>query len=336
MNTQPLQPDMASESAANLGDSSIFTDLPPGDHALEVAARRGFGPLSAQADQFWHGNARPCVTCGQLVLRDADACDSCGQELDEDMLEKMRAHAGPWFVLEHVRPFPGVNLDRIIRQISRGLITETSIVRGPSTDYQWRFAVETPGLCRYFGKCWNCHERTMPSDTYCRHCLSSLSFEKPRTVTVTPRTTVAPTAESPQTASATVMPPHGSSAVAAPTTPRVAGSGARPLASPFPVPASGPALTSAAPLRPAVPSSSDQLRELTAALGRVDRVIHDPQWDEPPRIAGIRATWVAAILLTLVIVILLFLVETRNDQMPPPGPGMAVPFAVQPINPHAE
>ena len=93
------------------------SELPPGDHPLEIAARRGIGPLSPQAEEVWHGNAKPCVSCGLLVLRDQRECDQCGQDLGDDMLAKMRAHAGPWYVLEHLHPFPGVSLERVIRQI---------------------------------------------------------------------------------------------------------------------------------------------------------------------------------------------------------------------------
>lgn len=152
--------------------------MPVVDHPLEVAAKRGFGPLSEYSSDVWHGDGVPCVTCAQLVRRGATMCDACGQDLSPEMIQKMRAHAGPWYVYEHVRPFPGVSLDRIIRQIHRGLITETSIVRGPTTDYQWRFAVETPGLCRYFQRCWQCHVEVTASDLYCAHCLTSLSFDR--------------------------------------------------------------------------------------------------------------------------------------------------------------
>ena len=164
---QPINP--------NLGD-----DLPPGDHPCEVAARNGFGPLSPKAREVWHGDAQPCVSCGQLVRREETQCEHCGQNLSPDMLEKMRANAGPWFVFEHVRPFPGVSLDLIVRQIRRGVLTEASIVRGPATQYQWRFAVETPGLCRYFGWCWRCHGEVSPSDSQCPKCHAFLGFEPPR------------------------------------------------------------------------------------------------------------------------------------------------------------
>ena len=158
------------------------SEMPPGDHPLEVAARRGIGPLSPLVREVWHGHARPCVSCGHLVLREQRECDHCGQDLSLQMIEKMRLHAGPWDVFEHVRPFPGISLERVIRQIRRGVVTETSIVRGPATDFQWRFAIETPGLCRYFGKCWSCHAKVLPSETHCPDCLALLAFEKPKPV----------------------------------------------------------------------------------------------------------------------------------------------------------
>ncbi|MCO6436625.1 MAG: zinc ribbon domain-containing protein [Phycisphaerae bacterium] len=163
------------------GDDLTFAgNLPPGNHPLEIAARAGFGPLSEHVHEAWHGGAVPCVTCGQLVRRGSTTCEHCGQDLRPEMLDRMRAHAGPWYVLEHVRPFPGVSLERIVRQIRRGLISETSIVRGPATDHQWRFAVETPGLSRYFNRCWKCHDSVSPGDTYCRNCRAYLLFEQPK------------------------------------------------------------------------------------------------------------------------------------------------------------
>lgn len=147
---------------------------------MEVAARKGFGPMSANAHDAWHGGAIPCVSCGQLVRRGQRECEECGQDLTPEALARMSAHAGPWFVFEHLRPFPGVSLERIVKQIRRGLITPTSIVRGPSTYFQWRFAAETPGLCRYFQVCWNCQSSVTSTDAQCRVCGSFLSFEGPQ------------------------------------------------------------------------------------------------------------------------------------------------------------
>ena len=253
-------------------------DLPQGNHPLEVAARRGFGPLSPHAEQAWHGQARPCVSCGQLVLRNSEACDFCEQDMRVEMLEKMRAHSGPWYVLEHVRPFPGISLERIIRQIRRGLITETSIVRGPATEHQWRFAGETPGLCRYFGKCWQCREEVSPSDAHCPHCMSFLSFEQTRPV-------------SPVPAPAVAVSPSPTSQLGASRPPVVASS-----------------------VPEVEPVGSENLRQLSAALNQTELPPREPIWDEPPRVGGIRATWIAAGLLVMVVLALLWFTSARTSE----------------------
>lgn len=141
---------------------------------VELAARRGLGPLSPAGGRVWHGDARPCVSCGQLVRRALKTCTECGQDLSDPMLEKMREHSGPWYVHEHVRPFPGVSLDRLIRQIRRGVLTRTTVVRGPTTYHQWRFAAETPGLSKYLGCCWKCQAAVQPADSVCGACGADL------------------------------------------------------------------------------------------------------------------------------------------------------------------
>jgi hypothetical protein len=54
---------------------------------------------------------------------------------------------------------------------------------------------------------------------------------------------------------------------------------------------------------------------------------HDALWDEPPRIAGIRATWVATALIIIVIIALLFFTQTRSGSTPR---APATPEAVTP------
>lgn len=268
-----LQPDSTAE---------VEPVYPPGDHPLEVAARRDFGPLSPLSKTYWHGRGKPCVSCGQLVLRDSTVCDNCEQDLSPEMLEKMKVHAGPWYVLEHVRPFPGVTLDRIVRQIRRGLITETSIVRGPSSDYQWRFAVETPGLCRYFNRCWQCHEAASPADTYCQNCLAHLSLERPP-------------AGRPQLASSPVNP-----AAPAPGQPTNS-------APPGAVAHQAHIGHSDASSPPPGSAHSSELLQLSAALHQAELKGHNNTPDEPPRIGGIPATWVIAGVLVLTIAVVLLL-----------------------------
>ncbi|MCH8149322.1 MAG: hypothetical protein IH987_15285 [Planctomycetes bacterium] len=249
--TTPIEPTSKTEAAS---------DMPLGDHPLEVAARTGFGPLSSKVGDAWHGEAVPCVSCGHLVRRTQDHCDECGQDLGARMLAKMRTHAGPWYVLEHLHPFPGVTLDRIIRQIRRGLLTETSIVRGPSTDHQWRFAVETPGLCRYFGRCWHCHNEVAPSDSTCTRCRTNLNFDQ--------SDDLGHPATSSKRANA-----HGS-VVLEPTA---------------------------------------ELRELSAALGQAGGAVHESNWETAPRIGGIRASWIAAFLVVVVIALLIWFTGVRKN-----------------------
>ena len=266
---EPVEPPTATDSVK---PQPTDLDMPPGDHALEVAARAGIGPLSPLGRDVWHGESRPCVSCGQLVRRGTKECDHCEQDLRDEMVEKMRVHAGPWYVLEHVRPFPGVSLERIIRQVRRGLITETSIVRGPATEHQWRFAVETPGLCLFFGKCWDCQREVAPTQTNCPHCLSHLNFEQPKPAPVS---------------------------VAIPMTPE-------------PMETTEPRL-----------HSSGELAELRAAVSQADLPLQEPLWDDPPRVAGIRATWVVLTVLVIVIASLVVLTQSRSEQV------RSAPTAVQ-------
>ncbi len=158
---------------SGVGESSMQASgeqAASGLNAVEIAARKGFGPLSALAEKNWHGDGVPCVSCGQLVRRSAKSCGWCGEVLSDEMQAKMRAYAGPWFVLEHIRPFPGVTAERLVRQIRRGVLMRSTIVRGPTTHFQWRFAGETPGLSKFLGCCWACGSPVAPTDTHCTHC----------------------------------------------------------------------------------------------------------------------------------------------------------------------
>lgn len=143
-------------------------------HPFRVAATAGFGPLSERAKQVWHGDAAPCASCGMLNMRGVLACAHCGQDLSQEMLEKMAKHSGPWFVYDSVRPFPGVSLERILLQIKRRVLNHTSIVRGPTTYYQWRFAAETPILSKFLGLCWKCQGRVAQDERYCPSCKAVL------------------------------------------------------------------------------------------------------------------------------------------------------------------
>ncbi len=286
MANEPTIPDNPESAAA----PAPMEDLPPGNHPAEVAARSGFGPLSAKVSDIWHGYSEPCVSCGQLVPRDAQQCYHCEQDLTDEMLEKMRAHAGPWFVLEHVRPFPGVSFERLLRQIQRGVLTATSIVRGPATDYQWRYAVETPGLCLYFEKCWNCHEQVNPTDRFCKSCLTRLAFEQPTanpTTQATPATQTTPA--TPGVNPAIALAQHANTSAV-----------------------QTPAQTAAAARTPA-PHRVHELADLSAAVDAAKDFTSEQIWDEPPKLFGISVTWLAGIVIVLIIIALMLITQIRQQ-----------------------
>lgn len=141
-----------------------------GEHPLSAAARAGYGPLSERGKESWHGNSTPCASCGQLKMREAGPCPHCAQDLGQAMLEKMAKHSGPWFVYDSARPFPGVSLERMASLARRGALQRASIVRGPTTYYQWRFASETPLISRYLGRCWNCQHKVGDAEEHCQEC----------------------------------------------------------------------------------------------------------------------------------------------------------------------
>lgn len=258
--------------------------VPTGNHPLEVAARQGLGPLSPKASEVWHGEATPCVTCGQLVAREATRCGHCGQDLSPGMIEKMKAHAGPWYVLELLRPFPGVNLERIVKQIRRGLITETSIVRGPATSYQWRFALETPGLCRYFGKCWKCNNHVGHSETMCQQCGAHLTFEPARS--------------------------FASAAFGNRST--------MPVAATPPSDLVVPVTATKSPTAAAVEGC--ELDHLRAVVSTTPLRTADNRTEAPAKIGGVRVGWIAAGMVAVVVIVLLLISQSRSDPAPKPVP----------------
>lgn len=144
------------------------------EHPLAVGARGGIGPLSEQGKEVWHGQSTPCASCAQLNGRVAAHCAHCGQDLGQAMLSKMAKHSGSWFVYDTARPFPGVSLERMIHLINKSALRPTSIVRGPTTYYQWRFAAETPLICKYLGRCWSCQSPVTAQRNDCPQCKVAL------------------------------------------------------------------------------------------------------------------------------------------------------------------
>ncbi|MCC7294175.1 MAG: zinc ribbon domain-containing protein [Phycisphaerales bacterium] len=316
-------------------DVTPAPDMPPGDHPLEVAARKGIGPLSPAGSSVWHGQCEPCVSCGQLVTRGSHECDSCGQDLSPQMRRKMGEAAGPWFVFEHVRPFPGISFERLVRQIRKGVVTATSIVRGPTTQYQWHFAGETPALARYLGICWHCGETVSPAETYCHACLTHMDGT-PQAQPLTETAVAAMHLPPPETKPGVLR------AVAAVGADGIgAASGARALTAPRVTEPVGRMSAAAppAPQRPASPVRSaavpspealtEELRALTAVLEEAENLGPEPVVDEPARIAGIRATWLIGIVFVILFGALIGVIKLRERQHSSAPPQTEPPAATR-------
>jgi hypothetical protein len=182
-------------------------------HPFRIAAAAGFGPLSERAKRVWHGESAPCASCGMLNMRSTKTCAHCNQDLTQEMLEKMAKHSGPWFVYDSVRPFPGVSLERMLLQIKRGVLNHTSIVRGPTTYYQWRFAGEAPILSKFLGLCWNCQGSVAQEERYCPSCKAVLDgFHRAQQLDVSGPPEVAAELEKLGKAVDDAVPPDGSAA----------------------------------------------------------------------------------------------------------------------------
>ncbi|HRX85693.1 MAG TPA: hypothetical protein P5572_11810 [Phycisphaerae bacterium] len=261
--------------------------------AVELGAQRGIGPMSPQGLKVWHGESYPCVSCGELVRRSAIVCDQCGQDLSLRMIVKMQAHAGPWYVHEHVRPFPGVTLERLVRQAQRGILTATTIVRGPTTFHQWRFAAETPGLSKHLGVCWNCQGRVSAADMRCPQC--RVDLDRPAGIE--------------HGAPASPPPPPPASPVPAGKAPTPA---AQPAAAVHPA---------SAAFRPA-PATGD-LEQIRAALGAAPAMNRKPA-------RGLPVGYIIAVILILAIGSLLMVVRMRQQAHPKP---QATPVATPLIIP---
>ncbi len=167
------------------------------NHPLVIGQKSGLGPLSPAGKEVWHGHATPCVSCGQLILRTESKCSSCGQAHNDEMLAKMARLSGPWFVFDHAHPFPGVSVDRILRLIERGQLVRTSIVRGPTTFYQWRFATEAPLVAQHLGFCWKCQHRVSANAHSCLACKTSLNGRGEESAHVTDTTHAGEDAQDP-------------------------------------------------------------------------------------------------------------------------------------------
>lgn len=81
---------------------------------------------------------------------------------------------GPWYVRDRKNPFrPGCSFDVIRKEVAKGKIKATSILRGPTTRQYWSLAKNVPGVANLLGYCHSCGTSgIIPGSANCPKCKS--------------------------------------------------------------------------------------------------------------------------------------------------------------------
>ncbi len=111
-----------------------------------------------------------CPYCGDEQPRGA-ACGSCRGRVDAASRQATHAQMGPWFVRDAARPFaPGCSLETLARLVERGVVTRSTVVRGPGSQQFWMRAERVAGISHWFGVCHACAGAVSPGSAACAAC----------------------------------------------------------------------------------------------------------------------------------------------------------------------
>lgn len=112
-----------------------------------------------------------CPYCGHAQQHTSDRCGSCGGYFDLLSRRVTQQYMGPWFVRDEENPFqPGRSYDVLSRDIARGKLKPTTILRGPTTRQFWALARNVPGISHLLGYCWKCGEHVPKESASCPKC----------------------------------------------------------------------------------------------------------------------------------------------------------------------
>lgn len=112
-----------------------------------------------------------CPYCGSTQSEPEDRCVACGGFFDNLSLKVTQQHMGPWFVRDRHHPFrPGCSYEVLKKQIERGKVRPTTIVRGPTTRQFWSIARNVPGVAHLLGYCHACGSHVETTAERCPQC----------------------------------------------------------------------------------------------------------------------------------------------------------------------
>ncbi len=112
-----------------------------------------------------------CPYCGNTQTAPADRCGACGGHFDELSLKATQQHMGPWYIRDSHNPYrPGCTYEVLLKQVQRGKITPTTILRGPTTRQFWSVARNVPGVAHLLGYCHACGAHVEHGANNCPQC----------------------------------------------------------------------------------------------------------------------------------------------------------------------
>src|SRR6516162_10245360 len=111
-------------------------------HASESSGDGGKASSAAPAAKSsasGHHHHHVCPFCGSLNEDASKPCPKCTLADTPAMRQATKARIGPWYVLQTRNPAaPGMKFATLQALMRKGLVTATSIVRGPTTHQLWR------------------------------------------------------------------------------------------------------------------------------------------------------------------------------------------------------
>lgn len=111
-----------------------------------------------------------CPYCGHLQSG-AEECEQCKGLFEPLSRQATQNSMGPWQLRDAAKPFaPGFSYDVLKMMVARGRITSASIIRGPTTNQFWSFAIDVPGVAALLGRCHSCRGSVSAEEYMCRAC----------------------------------------------------------------------------------------------------------------------------------------------------------------------
>lgn len=121
-----------------------------------------------------------CPYCGSACGK-ALKCGRCRGLFDPLSRQASQNAMGPWSIRDEAAPFrPGCSYETLKEMILKERVTESTVIRGPTTRQFWTLASQVPSVANLLGQCHNCHTQVNPDEYMCGSCGAVFSPEADR------------------------------------------------------------------------------------------------------------------------------------------------------------